>query len=84
MTADENKVSRKQPWSQSFTVLVLAILAAGPLAIPLIWINHRLSVVLKVIITLAVLGITYALLAMTERVYQQASERLSVLKELLS
>ena len=54
-------LEKKEPqkWYFKTSMLVTAFLIAGPLALPLVWINPRLSVKTKVIITLAAIILTW-------------------------
>jgi len=51
----------KTKWYHSTGVIVLALLALGPLALPLVWANPRYSVVVKVVVTVLVIGLTIML-----------------------
>jgi len=51
----------KDPWYFKPSVLVVVFLCVGPLVLPLIWINPRFSNKNKVIISLAVVVISYFL-----------------------
>jgi len=53
----ENKPHEK--WFFKTSVLILAILSIGPLALPLAWFNPRYSRITKVIISILTLVITY-------------------------
>jgi len=48
----------KKKWGQSTSAVVVAFLTVGPLAIPLVWMNRRYSLAVKIGITAAMLGIT--------------------------
>lgn len=48
-------------WYHSTAVVVLALLTLGPLALPLVWINPRYSIVNKVIATVGVIVLTMML-----------------------
>ena len=50
-----------EKWYFQTYVLVIAILCVGPLALPLLWWNPRYSLLLKVIVTVAVIVGTYYL-----------------------
>ena len=49
------------PWYFSTSILVIAILSLGPLALPLVWLNPRYKTLTKILITAAVLVLTYVL-----------------------
>ena len=46
-------------WYLRTSMLVLAFLTVGPLALPLVWINPRFSIKTRVIITVAVVILTW-------------------------
>lgn len=47
-----------QPWYLKRSVLVFAILSVGPLALPLLWINPRVSTANKILWSALVLAVT--------------------------
>ena len=51
----------KTPWYAKTSLLVLSFLTVGPFALPLVWFNPVYSWRKKIIVTVIVLGITYAL-----------------------
>ena len=70
----------KGPWYYKTSVLVIALLAVGPFALPLLWFNPRYSRTAKIVITLVVVILSVALGAATDRAvktlieyYQQAA-----------
>lgn len=50
-----------QKWYFKTSVLVIALLAVGPLALPLLWFNPRYRLRTKVIVTVVTLALTYVL-----------------------
>ncbi|MBM3253208.1 MAG: zinc ribbon domain-containing protein [Candidatus Omnitrophica bacterium] len=58
---------RQVKWYFRTSVLIIAILSIGPLALPLLWLNPRLGKTSKIIITIAVLILTYYLIVLTNR-----------------
>jgi hypothetical protein len=44
-------------WYFSTPVVVFALLAVGPLGLPLVWLNPRYNIYSKVILTIAVIGL---------------------------
>jgi len=46
-------------WYFSAYVLVLAFLCIGPFALPLLWMNPRLSAAKKVIITMIIIALSF-------------------------
>ncbi len=60
-------------WYFRTSVLIIAILSVGPLALPLLWLNPRFSKISKIIITIAVLILTYYLIILTGRALKEIS-----------
>ena len=52
----------KQPWYYRNTSMVVAFLVAGPLMLPMVWLNPKFDLFKKVILTVIVLAITYGLI----------------------
>lgn len=57
----------KEGWYFKNSVLVIAFLSVGPLALPLLWFNPRLSVKNKILITVIVLVLTYSLFVFMQK-----------------
>ena len=55
----------KEPWHQSKGFLVVAILILGPLALPLIWVNKKVPLPLKIVFSVALIGMTVLLIRTT-------------------
>ncbi len=51
----------KVKWYFKKRTFIAALLAVGPFALPLLWINPHYSLTSKIIWTVVVLGLTYAL-----------------------
>ncbi len=51
----------QQPWYFRTSVIVLAICCVGPFALPLLWFRPRTPLVWKVVLSLAVLALTWLL-----------------------
>ena len=51
------------PWYARTSLLVISFLTVGPFALPLVWFNPKFSRRKKIIVTVIVLAITYALVA---------------------
>ena len=62
-------------WYQSTAAIVLAMLTLGPLALPLVWKNPRYSLLVKTIITAAMIVLTillcYAMVGMYQYLMNQ-------------
>lgn len=63
-------------WYQSTAVIVLAILTVGPLALPLVWVHPRYSVVNKIVVTLGVIVLTVMLCYATAIAYRSLMEQI--------
>jgi hypothetical protein len=48
----------KTKWYYSTSVIVIAVLCLGPLALPLVWINPRYKIITKAWVTVVVLVVT--------------------------
>lgn len=57
----------KRKWYFKTSILILAFLCVGPLALPLVWLSPHLSKKKKIIITLAAIIVTYYLGVLTVR-----------------
>ena len=57
--------SQKEKWYFKTTVLVMALLCVGPLALPLLWFNPRFSLKMKIIISAGVIAVSYYLTVVT-------------------
>lgn len=47
------------PWYFGTTTIVVSLLTIGPLALPLVWIHPKLTVVWKIVISVVVLALTW-------------------------
>lgn len=56
------KPPQKKKWYHSTTAIIVAFLFVGPLAIPLVWLNPRYTVTVKLIVTIAMVLATILLL----------------------
>ncbi len=69
-------------WYHSNSVMVLALLTFGPLALPLVWANPRCSLMLKLIITVAIVVLTVALLYAMVGMYNMLIDQIRTLGSL--
>lgn len=53
-------------WYFRMSVVIIAILSVGPLALPLVWLNPKLSPKSKAIITIVVVVLSYFLFILTK------------------
>ena len=56
-------------WYFSTGSVVFALLVLGPLALPLLWVNPRFTIVTKIIVTVLVIIVTILLCYLTMNVY---------------
>lgn len=61
MDMPENKPPEK--WYFRTSTLVVAFLAVGPIALPLLWFNPRFSMATKIIVSVIVIVLTYYLMS---------------------
>ena len=66
-------------WYLSTSVLVIAILCLGPIALPLVWLNKRYTKTVKLLITAIVVGLTIVLSYMTMHIYANLMEQIEAL-----
>lgn len=57
----------KVKWYFKKRIFIVALLTVGPFALPLLWFNPQASRTSKIIWTIAVVGLTYALGVATQR-----------------
>jgi hypothetical protein len=69
-------------WHFRTSVLVIAFLCVGPLALPLVWINPRFSRAAKIIITLIMIILSYCLWIMFVKSLKSMEEYYDFLKQL--
>ena len=69
-------LSKKEPqkWYLRTSMLVLAFLVVGPLALPLVWINPRFSSKTKIIISLITVILTWWLVAVSVQSIKSITE----------
>jgi len=72
----------EQKWYLRTSVLVIAFLCVGPLALPLVWINPRFSRAAKIIISLITIILSYYLWVMFIKSLKSMEEYYDFLKQL--
>ena len=48
----------KTKWYHTTSTIVIALLCLGPLALPLVWLNPRYKTVIKLVVTVIVVGVS--------------------------
>lgn len=71
--------AEKPPWYLHTAFIVIALLSVGPLALPLVWIHPRISLALKIVISLTVIALTWFSVKMTMAAYSQLQDQLKIL-----
>ena len=69
----------KTKWYFTTSVLVIAILCLGPVALPLLWLNNRYTLTTKLVVTAIVVVFTIVLSYMTMRIYANLMEQINEL-----
>ncbi|MCG3177186.1 MAG: hypothetical protein MOGMAGMI_02154 [Candidatus Omnitrophica bacterium] len=73
----------KDPWYHKDAALVILFLAVGPLVLPLVWTNPRYDLRRRIIVTVVVLVLTYAMTVAMARSIQAIMDYYSQLEEVL-
>ena len=72
----------KGKWYFSTTVVVVAILTLGPFALPLVWLNPRYTLVMRIIVTAVVLVFSYWAYTFTRDFMQELDVQVDLMREL--
>jgi hypothetical protein len=65
----------KAKWYHTTSAVVIGLAVAGPLALPLVWIQPRWSPLKKILWTVAVLALTWAMVTFTVEVGQKVLDQ---------
>lgn len=76
---DRQRPARPAKWHSSTSTLIAAVLFLGPLALPLVWLNPRYKNVTKLLITVAVIGLTLAVFYLMVDTYTRVIEQVKAL-----
>ncbi len=69
----------KTKWYHTNTVIVIALLSLGPLALPLVWFHPKYRLVTKLVVTVGIIVLTIVLYNMTISVYTNLLEQFEML-----
>jgi len=69
----------KSKWYFSTSTVVMAALCLGPLALPLVWLNPRYRMATKLLITAAIIGLTFSLSYLIADMYAKVIEQIRTL-----
>ena len=70
---------RSRQWYFKTSTVVFGLLVAGPLALPLVWLNPRYKIVARVLITILVLAATVLMIDLTAAVYHSLLDQIQAL-----
>ncbi|MFH1394595.1 MAG: hypothetical protein ABIH09_00355 [Candidatus Omnitrophota bacterium] len=73
---------KETKWYFNPGVICLAILAGGPLALPLVWFRPKTSILLKVVLSLIVIVFTVLITAQTIDIYKNIIIRCEQLSQI--
>ena len=65
------------PWYYRTSIVVLAASLVGPLALPLVWINPRYSLLMKILITVVILALSWWTFMFVQQLMVQLKQSLS-------
>ena len=65
----DRPVKLKTKWYFATSVVVVALLCLGPVALPLVWLNPRYQVITKVVVTVVVVGLSILFIYLIAEVY---------------
>lgn len=80
---DGSAPDRQEKWYYTNLTLVLAFSLVGPLAIPLIWINPKRTLIWKLVLTLVMLLVSVALWIVVRKSLQSILDYYQLLDDLM-
>jgi len=75
----EKPTGAKKKWYYSTSIVVIALFTLGPLALPLVWLNRRYSVIVKIIVSVAVITLSIILCYATIGIYNNFLDQITAL-----
>ncbi len=66
---------KSKKWYYSNVVVVLALLSVGPIALPLVWINPRYTLLVKLVVSVATIIVTIILSYAMAAIYRNLMEQ---------
>ena len=66
-------------WYHSNVAVVVAAAAIGPFALPLVWMNPRYNIVVKIVASVVILAVTVVVVYWAASLYRQMFERFKAL-----
>jgi predicted nucleic acid-binding Zn ribbon protein len=71
---------QKTKWYFSTSIVVIALLSVGPLALPLVWFHPRYKRITKVIVTIGIIAFSIWLYFITRDLYINLMQQIKVLE----
>ncbi|MBN1795632.1 MAG: zinc ribbon domain-containing protein [Sedimentisphaerales bacterium] len=75
----EKPPAAKNKWYHSTTTVVIALLTLGPLALPLVWLNPRYNVIVKIVVSITVAALSIVLYYATIGIYNNLLDQITAL-----
>jgi hypothetical protein len=75
----DNSHLPKTKWYFTTSVIVIALISVGPLALPLVWLHPLYNRVTKIILTLVIIGVSVWLYTFTKDLYVTLMQQMKVL-----
>ena len=72
-------VKSKGKWYYSTSAVVIGLVATGPIALPLVWMNPKYTMLVKAAITIVVIAVTILLCYLVGRMYQEIINQMNAL-----
>ena len=72
-------ITSKTKWYFSTSAIVIALLCLGPLALPLVWLNHRYRIATKIVVTVIVIALSIFFCYLTMNIYLRLTEQIESL-----
>ncbi len=82
LEAASESVAPGGKWYFTNMAVVIALLALGPFALPLVWLNPRYNLVTRLVITVVVVAFSYWAYGFTRDLLQDLNEQMDLVHEL--
>ena len=73
---------KKEPWYLRTSIIVIAFLCVGPLALPMVWLRPKTPLVWKIVITVVTLVLSWFLFQITMESIRSLKEYYNLLNQL--
>jgi hypothetical protein len=78
-SAPAPRLAPKAKWYYATTSILVALIVAGPFALPLVWKSPKYQTTTKIVITIAIAALTVWLCYIMGNMYQQVIEQINTL-----